>query len=563
MVGRCFRIADSRFLDRPVKWSGIVVWAERYRVAACGLLIGFGVLAMLDFVGRNQADPPGASVAYLAVALFLGAGAAAFMDWKPMPPLYRLAPAALGIVALLMSVVWTQTPSTSHATTGFAAASILVLSYVGFVMPPGSALMFSPLLVLTLLLAHQREAATVSLALPVVVVPVAALLGELVSSLTDHSARSISRSASQKQTLSRLEEVLRGFRSPETLNEAAQQVARAATELFEVDRATVVLRDVPDGLVSVTVGPSSSEVPDSQTAQLVVDTIGGTAPRIVPTAANQHMLVLPLYTSNESTGAVVVHPLCVSDPEFSLDLARLFGAQVGLAIEHLFVINELRRATTRDELTGIGNRKHADSLLASLEEGDAVIILDLDGFKEVNDTLGHSAGDAVLQELSAHLRHCLRDSDTSARLGGDEFLIVAHRAFAAPLAVADRVLVGWAKSGRSTTLSAGVALHEPGADVSVTFDRADQALYQAKAAGKNRAHMWYPESDDSAINPNQDGVVDQPEVGATPPVHDPSNHPVDDIDSHDRRTQQPYFGYQDWPTTPSDQQDAGPSDSAS
>jgi diguanylate cyclase (GGDEF)-like protein len=141
-------------------------------------------------------------------------------------------------------------------------------------------------------------------------------------------------------------------------------------------------------------------------------------------------------------------------------------------------------------LTGIGNRRHADALLASMEDGDALILLDLDGFKAVNDTLGHAAGDQVLQDLSRHLRDCLRDSDTSARLGGDEFLVVARRAFADPVAVADRILRGWDTTGRSTTLSAGVALHQQGATFDETFDRADQALYRAKAAGKNRAHMW-------------------------------------------------------------------------
>jgi len=550
------------------------MWAERYRVAASGLLVSVGALAFLDFAARNEVDPSGTSIVYLGIALLLAALYVAFVDWNRLPWLFRLGPAALCVLALLGAIFWAGTSATGHATTGFAVAAILILSYVGFVMPPGTALMFSPLLVLVLLIAHQREEVRVNLALPLVVVPVSALLGELVSSLTDHSARSISRTAHQKQTMARLEDVLRRFRSPDTLNEAAHQVAQAATELFEVDRATVVLRDVPDGLVSVTVGPSSDEIPDGQTAQLVVDTIGGTAPRIVPTGADQHMLVLPLYTASESTGAVVVHPLCVDDPEFSLDLARLFGAQVGLAIEHLFVINELRRATTRDELTGIGNRKHADSLLASLREGDAVILLDLDGFKEVNDTLGHSAGDAVLQELSAHLRHCLRDSDTSARLGGDEFLIVAHRAFSAPLAVADRVLVGWAKSGRSTTLSAGVALHEPGADVTVTFDRADQALYQAKAAGKNRAHMWYPENDNPPGHANRSdrtgaqpdeaasaGVAQQ-ELDAACDTPELRGHQSDSSASQDRRTQQPYSGFQDWSWDPSSPDDSDPTSSA-
>jgi diguanylate cyclase (GGDEF)-like protein len=254
-----------------------------------------------------------------------------------------------------------------------------------------------------------------------------------------------------------------------------------------------VLRDIPDGLISVTLGPSSNEEPTAETATLVAEAIGGDQPRLVPGSGGQTMLVVPLPAADVPAGALVVHPLGSEDAEFSVDLARLFGTQVGIAIQHLFVISELRRATTRDQLTGIGNRKHAEALLQALEEGDAVILLDLDGFKEVNDPRGHAAGDQVLLDLSDHLRLCLRDSDTSARLGGDEFLIVARRAFADPLAVADRILVGWSSSGRSTTLSAGVELHESGMAAQDTLERADRALYQAKAAGKNRAHMWYPE----------------------------------------------------------------------
>jgi diguanylate cyclase (GGDEF)-like protein len=295
--------------------------------------------------------------------------------------------------------------------------------------------------------------------------------------------------SSRSERLARLDDVLRRFRRPSSLQQAATEVAIAAQEIFEAQRATVVLRDVVGGLIPVTIGPSSDEEPNPETAELVADAIGGDEPRLVPSGRDT-MLVLPLPAADVPAGAVVVHPVPDEDPAFTIDLARLFGTQVGIAIEHLFVINQLQRASTRDELTGIGNRKHADALINSLEEGDALILLDLDGFKEVNDTMGHTAGDQVLQDLSNHLRACLRDSDTSARLGGDEFLVVARKAFSDPVAVAQRILRGWADQGRSTTLSAGVALHDTTVDVAETFDRADQALYSAKAAGKNRAQMW-------------------------------------------------------------------------
>jgi diguanylate cyclase (GGDEF)-like protein len=449
-------------------------------------------------------------VLYLALALVLSGAYAGFTDWNRMRAAWRILPAVVALLGVLGAIFWAGSADTAYASIGLAAAAVLILTYVGFALPPGSALFFSPLVVLVLLGAHLREEFRVSLALPLVAVPVAALLGELVSALVDRSLRTASRFSSRKERLTRLEDVLRRFSRPGSLREAATEVAEAAIEIFEVERATVVLRDTRGGLIPVTLGPSSDEEPDEETARLVAETIGGEEPRLVPTSGKQSMLVLPLPAADVPAGAVVVHPMESDDPEFSLDLARLFGTQVGIAIEHLFVIDELERATTRDELTGIGNRKHADALLQSLQQGDAVILLDLDGFKEVNDTLGHAAGDQVLQDLSAHLRHCLRDSDTSARLGGDEFLIVARRAFADPLAVADRILIGWSNSGRSTTISAGVALHDQEAEPSATFDRADQALYQAKGAGKNRAHMWYP------------GVTARSDNGQAPSLDTPS-----------------------------------------
>ncbi|MEM8925300.1 MAG: sensor domain-containing diguanylate cyclase [Actinomycetota bacterium] len=463
-------------------------------MSACGLLIGMALLAVLDVVARTPTDPSGTSALYLALALVLGAAYAAIVDWSRLHSAWRLLPALGAVAAILGAVYWARAADTGHAEIGLAAAGVLILAYVGFVLPPGSALFFAPLVVLALLAAWRENDFRVNLALPLVGVPVAALLGELVSAVTDRTLRTARRFSNRSERLTRLEDVLRRFSRPGSLEEAAIEVAGAAIEIFDVDRSTVVLRDTEGGLIPVTLGPSSNEEPDAETAQLVAETIGGEEPRLVPTGlhSGEHMLVLPLPAADVPAGAVLVHPLVSDDPDFSIDLARLFGTQVGIAIEHLFAIDELERATTRDELTGIGNRKHADALLSSLEEGDALILLDLDGFKSVNDTMGHAAGDQVLQDLSAHLRHCLRDSDTSARLGGDEFLIVARRAFSDPLAVADRILVGWSNRSRSTTISAGVALHETDLDTRTTFDRADKALYQAKAAGKNRAHMWYP-----------------------------------------------------------------------
>ncbi len=480
-------------------------WRERYRLAASALLSGAALLAVLDYVARDPFER-GSSILYLALALELAAIYTTFADWKRIWAGWRLAPPVLVLLAIVASMFWADSVNTNHATIGLAAAALMVLAYVGFTLPPGSALTFSPLVVGVLLLAYVQERGRISLALPLIGVPVAAGLGELISALVDRSVRTQHRFSSRSERLGRLEDVLRRFRRPGSLDEAAEEVATAALEIFGVDRSTVVLRDTEGGLISVTLGPSTEEDPDPLTAELVADTIGGDEPRLVPNV-DETLLVLPLPAADLPAGAVVVHPIPDEDPTFTLDLARLFGTQVGIAIEHLFVIDKLERASTRDELTGIGNRRHADALLNSMQDGDALILLDLDGFKAVNDTLGHAAGDQVLQDLSQHLRDCLRDSDTSARLGGDEFLVVARRAFADPVAVAQRILRGWSSRGSSTTISAGVALHEAEVAADETFDRADQALYRAKATGKNRAQMWIRPSGPISTNGSGAGAT--------------------------------------------------------
>src|SRR5207244_2384466 len=106
-------------------------------------------------------------------------------------------------------------------------------------------------------------------------------------------------------------------------------------------------------------------------------------------------------------------------------------------------------------LTGVGNRRHAVGLLDSLQAGDAVVLIDLDNFKDVNDTDGHAAGDAVLVALAHHLRSCVRDADLIARYGGEEFVVVLREAGTHALHTTERLLEEWRRGRPRTTYSAG------------------------------------------------------------------------------------------------------------
>lgn len=463
-------------------------WTRRIRVASAALFGGAAFLAMLDLASRVSAGPSDRWLANISLFLLACSLITAVTPWERLAPAWRLGPAVIVLLATLLAIYKADLAGTTHAPIGLAVLGILVLVYLGFSLTPGLATAMSPLVLAVLVVAQQRSPDTLSLALPLVAAPAATLLAELVSALVDRFLRASGRDTRRLDRLQRLENTLRRFRRPGSLSQASDQVAHAAREIFESERATVVLRDTRGDLLMVTSGPISDTTPEADVAAFIATAIAGEEPRLVETDEGS-ILVLPLPAAEAPAGAVLVFPVSDDDPLFTLDLASLFSVQIGIAIEHLYVIDELTRATTRDALTGLGNRRHAEDLLQSLQLGDALVLLDLDGFKQVNDTLGHPAGDQVLLDLTDHLRHSLRDSDTSARLGGDEFLIVARRAHADPLALASRVVEGWRGREDHTTISAGVALHEGEATAQETFSRADRALLDAKADGKDRARL--------------------------------------------------------------------------
>ncbi len=174
---------------------------------------------------------------------------------------------------------------------------------------------------------------------------------------------------------------------------------------------------------------------------------------------------------------------------------------------------QLERTAHYDALTGIPNRVLlADRMKQALAHSKrnrsllAVCYLDLDGFKLINDMMGHEAGDKILVEIAKRIEHTIRGGDTVARLGGDEFVILlvgieqreecTHSLARLLEVISQPIQVG----GRSFTLSAsiGVALYlgdNEDEDVDALLRHADQAMYSAKQAGKNRYYLYDPAHD--------------------------------------------------------------------
>ncbi len=184
---------------------------------------------------------------------------------------------------------------------------------------------------------------------------------------------------------------------------------------------------------------------------------------------------------------------------------RLRGINVSLA-ESQRLQQELRRQANIDPLTNLGNRRWLDEVLqyeaqAAVTEGRPLcaIMIDIDHFKRLNDTYGHSVGDAVLAMVARTLRSQFRPTDRVARYGGEEFTVVLPcTPLAGAVQAANRVRRAIAEasfavpesSGASrtipVTISAGVAEYRPQDTIATLLARADQALYQAKREGRNQ-----------------------------------------------------------------------------
>ncbi|MDP4299365.1 GGDEF domain-containing protein [Leptothrix discophora] len=159
----------------------------------------------------------------------------------------------------------------------------------------------------------------------------------------------------------------------------------------------------------------------------------------------------------------------------------------------------MRTLAATDVLTGLPNRRSMlDTLATALAESRrsgqplTIALVDVDHFKAVNDQHGHAQGDAVLMQIGACMRAQLRAVDGLARWGGEEFLICATATpLAAAVELAERVRVAVSACpmphGEQVTISLGLTPCEPGDDVDTLLQRADHALYEAKARGRNRS----------------------------------------------------------------------------
>jgi diguanylate cyclase (GGDEF)-like protein len=307
------------------------------------------------------------------------------------------------------------------------------------------------------------------------------------------------------------------------LDEVLTRVLEAAGAIHGVDAALVTVGSGTEEPISAAVGLTSEEEdaqatagpPDGRAARSL--TISYEYPAELEGDGRELIrqgLAVPIRGASSAIGYLTVfsradsHSFDEADKESLEELA----GRAGPAIENALRFREARQLADLDALTGLHNRRYFHETLARevarahrYGRRLALVVFDLDGFKAINDRIGHLAGDAVLAEVAERVRAVVRSADVSCRVGGDEFAIILPEstlAEAEQLSHRMQAAVASSPIGEAGTLqlSAGAAELRPEDSGSTFFERADHALYRAKESGKAEVFAAGPAEPPGAAN---------------------------------------------------------------
>jgi diguanylate cyclase (GGDEF)-like protein len=257
--------------------------------------------------------------------------------------------------------------------------------------------------------------------------------------------------------------------------------------------------------------PETRRVLDSG-APIIIDTADPSADRhevsYLRSIGQRSMTIVPLIAAGTTIGTVeLTSARSGAFDDRGVEIATMLASEAAMALENARLYDEIRHQALHDGLTGLANRVlFRDRVVQSLErfhgrEGRpfAILFIDLDDFKVLNDTLGHARGDDLLIAVAARVESSLRPSDTAARLGGDEFAVLLDdvgdegtaQSIAIRLADALRQPVDLGDSSQAIAASIGVALSGDGDETADDLLRnADVAMYAAKASSRGRAVVF-------------------------------------------------------------------------
>jgi diguanylate cyclase (GGDEF)-like protein len=281
------------------------------------------------------------------------------------------------------------------------------------------------------------------------------------------------------------------------IEELAAERGRVRDAVARFGEALAATHD-PYALLPVIVG-STVEATGASGGRLVVD--GKEIARDGEPDEGGRPLVIPLGPDGRESGVLYLTPRGMDFSDESRELAHWLGSQASVALENARLHRLVERQANTDGLTELPNRRHFEEALeAEISRAErfggelALVLGDLDDFKQVNDRYGHQAGDDVLRTFAGILRETVREIDLPARYGGEEFAVLlpqtdiegAHNlAERLRRALASRPMTTQPGSLVAVTASFGVASFPEAATPAALFAAADDALYEAKHAGKN------------------------------------------------------------------------------
>jgi diguanylate cyclase (GGDEF)-like protein len=438
------------------------------RLGGAGLLTGALTLFALMAV---EWDAVGSSLSVVvAFAAAVGGLVAMRVHWSEDATRSGMALAGGAYVALGLAAI------TGGSQATYGPLFVVVSAWCGMALGPSYTLKLAPLALLCdTLPAWLGRPGTALTGLGAIAV--ATLTGEIFARLADRARRDARRDAEHTHALELLTAGQLALTQAHDPREAAGIAAQVARDILDAERSAMLLARDGGHLV---LGKCPQNAP------------GESEPWEHAIWTNEDVVTASL-KGRDGTGVRGVltaqpHPGQVFDP-FGKALVASLAAATSAALESIALNRRLRVRAEVDPLTGLGNRRRLDAALARLRAGDVIIVLDLDHFKRVNDTLGHDVGDRVLREFGSLLSTTTRSGELAIRTGGEEFVLIAEGGEQAQAAAAllARLAAGWWHQTPLTTFSAGAAVHQ-GGDPAATMKLADQALYEAK--GRGRAAGW-------------------------------------------------------------------------
>ncbi len=329
--------------------------------------------------------------------------------------------------------------------------------------------------------------------------------------------------AQDRKVLSVLAKIARAIGASGELDEMFRTVTRETTRLFPADICSVMLLDEPGGELVVQESHGLSRWESESIRFKLGDGVAGWVAknakparlpdvekdkrfRTVPGQRSRivSLLCVPLVAKKKVFGVITLTNR-VKKGAFTPaheDLLTLLAGHISLNVEN----HRLSQLSATDSLTGLYNHAHVvkrlDEEMAAARryhESVTFLMMDLDHFKTVNDTYGHPAGDKVLLGVADLIRRNIRESDIAGRYGGEEFAVIlplTRKAGGGMIAERLRKTISGAQfplpqGNVLVTVSIGLANYpEDGIEGSEVLEKADQALYQAKTAGRNRLHSF-------------------------------------------------------------------------